>query len=204
MNKPWVLIVNSDIAFFPGTLQNIVSSYHYGPVQFDIGFMSLTGHWSGVIITRHCIDTIGYFDENIYPAFYEDDDYGIRIQHAKLKPYIIPNTSALHGETDGSKGYVSGTGTLINSKDEKADPDWKRLGAQVSKGMSHSQWYLSKKWGWKPQDFLFGGKHEICKYPEGMEGKCVTPYTHPFNNESNPLRYWKLNMWALRRIFAIY
>jgi hypothetical protein len=41
--------------------------------RFGIGFTSLCcgSEWSTVVITRRLIDSIGYFDENFYPAYYE-------------------------------------------------------------------------------------------------------------------------------------
>ena len=47
----------------------------------------------------------GYFDENFYPAYYEDDDYAIRI-HLSQHFYAtkLENTPLMHGEIDGSKG----------------------------------------------------------------------------------------------------
>ena len=72
----WVLIVNSDIAFYPGILRKIAGSMQHfikAHSTFGIGFTSLCcgGEWSAIGITRRLVNKIGYFDENIYPAYYE-------------------------------------------------------------------------------------------------------------------------------------
>lgn len=109
----WVLIVNSDIAFYPGILRKIAGSMQHfikAHSTFGIGFTSLCcgGEWSAIGITRRLVNKIGYFDENIYPAYYEDDDYGIRIHHAGMHAVKFNNTPRLHGSIDGSKDYESG------------------------------------------------------------------------------------------------
>ena len=56
----------------------------------------------------------GYFDENFYPAYYEDDDYAIRI-HLSQHFYAtkLENTPLMHGEIDGSKGSLFTLHTFI-------------------------------------------------------------------------------------------
>ena len=104
----WVLIVNSDIAFYPDTLRKIAASVeqqlHDDPL-FGIGFTSLccSVEWSAIIVTRRLINRIGYFDENIYPAAWEDDDYSIRVALSGMHAARFDQTPLLHGERDGSK-----------------------------------------------------------------------------------------------------
>ena len=63
---------------------------------------------------------VGYFDENFYPAYYEDDDYAIRI-HLSNHFYAtkLENTPLMHGEIDGSKGvfmsFISYIHTYIHT-----------------------------------------------------------------------------------------
>jgi GT2 family glycosyltransferase len=54
------------------------------------------------------VEKIGYFDENYYPAYYEDDDYAIRVHHSGMKAIRFNDTALLHGELDGSLDYLSG------------------------------------------------------------------------------------------------
>jgi hypothetical protein len=53
------------------------------------------------------VQAIGYFDENFYPAYYEDDDYAIRV-HLSEKFYAVKleDTPLMHGEIDGTKGLL--------------------------------------------------------------------------------------------------
>ena len=38
--------------------------------------------WHLVVFGKATVDRIGYFDENFYPAYYEDNDYGRRMRVA--------------------------------------------------------------------------------------------------------------------------
>jgi len=40
-----------------------------------------SGKYSLFAINKSCIKKVGFFDENIYPAYFEDDDYDYRISH---------------------------------------------------------------------------------------------------------------------------
>lgn len=40
--------------------------------------------WHCIGFTRKTVDTIGYFDEQFYPGYYEDNDYGYRLQLAGI------------------------------------------------------------------------------------------------------------------------
>ena len=112
-HSQWVFVVNSDIAFYPGVLRR-VAKHTYKALKynstFGVGFTSLCcgSEWSAVLFTKRMVDKIGFFDENFYPAYYEDDDYGIRIRHSNYKAFRYDNTPLLHGEIDGSKDYLSG------------------------------------------------------------------------------------------------
>jgi len=113
----YLFVINNDVIFHPETIDNLIESLHdtgYSMVtcnniapnmtidQFkDMKIDTNKDHdmrpitnwreegpdFSGFLITKKTIDEIGYFDENYYPAYYEDNDYHIRIlkagKHAK-------------------------------------------------------------------------------------------------------------------------
>jgi GT2 family glycosyltransferase len=73
----WVLHVNNDVAFYPGVLRNIHRATEkclHHDEKFGIGFTSLCcgGEWSAVVFARRMVEAVGLFDENFYPAYYED------------------------------------------------------------------------------------------------------------------------------------
>jgi hypothetical protein len=90
IDETWWLIANSDIAYPQGILANIARTvngalasdallpeqvfaihtftFQYGPANL----------WSNFAITKNAVSKVGFFDENLYPAFWEDADYGWR------------------------------------------------------------------------------------------------------------------------------
>jgi hypothetical protein len=206
-----VLIVNSDIAFYPGVLQRIsraVERQLRRDPLFGIGFTSLCcgSEWSAVVFTRRLVEKIGYMDENFYPAYYEDDDYAIRAYYAGMRAVVFNNTALLHGEIDGSKDYLSGVvASVYLSPGAKKDPAiirWRKL---FEAGVERSRGYINKKWGLALEDFNkkrrkrrgaedAGKITEIdCKSAAGINGKCRTLFTRPFNDSTRELSHWELD-----------
>lgn len=202
-NNSWVLVINNDISFFPGILKriarNVEHSFLHDP-KFGVGFTSLCcgGEWSAVAFTGRLVDEIGYFDENFYPAYYEDDDYAIRIHYSSYHAVRFNNTPLLHGEIDGSKDYLSGLFTQLYLRPEKnaATDEWRRA---HEAGMKVSVPYIEAKWGAKMGDFKSKTKLD-CKSLEGINSKCITPYKRPFNDEKHNLSYWEMSAEVLQRI----
>jgi len=150
-NNSWVLVINSDIAFYPGILKRISKETERSMAHienFGIGFTSLCcgGEWSAVIFTRKLVERIGYMDENFYPAYYEDDDYAIRIHYSGLKAIKYQDTPLLHGEIDGSKDYASGIFKELywKPKNDLATKRWKKM---FEYGVIVSTKYIASKWG---------------------------------------------------------
>ena len=191
----WVLVVNSDIAFYPGVLGRLAKSVERQlsrDPKFGIGFTSLCcgSEWSAVVFTRRIVNAIGYLDENYYPAYYEDDDYAIRVFQSGMHAMRFNSTPLLHGTIDGSKDYESGVAKAIYFVENKKDPaivTWRKL---FEAGVKHSEAYLQRKWGIVTSK---NNKHKIdCKSVVGMNGGCSVPYRHPFNDSTKSLSWWIL------------
>jgi hypothetical protein len=45
-------------------------------------------NWSVFAINRACIQTVGFFDEEFFPAYFEDNDYHRRVKIADETRYI--------------------------------------------------------------------------------------------------------------------
>ena len=175
----WVLIVNSDIAFYPGTLRNISVSVEqqlhdnslFGIGLFDVG-------WSAFMVTRRLINRIGYFDENIYPAYYEDNDYGTRVALSGMHAARFDNAPILHGDS-----RLTGTESrLLNVK----------FRALFEVSLPRTQEYMTAKWG-RPHCWPID-----CKFVKGMNAHHhdhdkPVPFKHPFGDASKPLWYWQLD-----------
>lgn len=71
-NASWWAIVNSDIVFAPGDLAKLAETME---TRGEMAFLRTP---SVIGISPETIEKTGYFDENFYPAYYEDNDYVYR------------------------------------------------------------------------------------------------------------------------------
>jgi hypothetical protein len=95
-----------DITFSEGDLENA----NEASKACDIAFSSLPAKYSFFSLSKKCVNLVGFFDENIHPANFEDDDYDRRIKRYEL----------LIGTFDFD-GYHIGSGTTHNlSEDDRA------------------------------------------------------------------------------------
>lgn len=77
----YAFILNDDIYF--GKKEYEVQEYIN--LHKDNGFMvGKDINWSSFIISKHTIKKIGWFDENFFPAYYEDNDFCYRMQLAGI------------------------------------------------------------------------------------------------------------------------
>lgn len=125
--KSW-LIVNDDVWFGPGYLgvlckvctDDFVSSQH-------MIFTHPTAETPQCFVwTRKAVDEFGYFDENFWPAYYEDLDMRFRFKIGNASTYHIP----LYGQNHG-KPYPGGQ-------------NWN--GMKDGAGLFNRAYFL-KKWG---------------------------------------------------------
>jgi hypothetical protein len=92
----WI-ITNNDTVFLPGDLEKyvILHSQHH-----DDLIVQPNGAFSCFLITPKIVQTVGLFDENIWPIYCEDVDYFIRMK--KYGVERIPINSDLGYSNDGS------------------------------------------------------------------------------------------------------
>ena len=71
-----VLLLNDDIVFGkPVNEINTIISEHPN-YQVIVG----PKFWSVLFVSKRCVETVGYFDEKFFPAYYEDNDYAYRMK----------------------------------------------------------------------------------------------------------------------------
>lgn len=87
----------------------------YGPIE-----------WALAAINPIALETIGYFDENFAPAYYDDTDYSLRARRAGLKSLVAPDTNLRH----------AGSGSLEQVDRNVHDDQFMR-----------NQGYYFRKWG---------------------------------------------------------
>lgn len=117
--------------------------------------------WHLIAIKRAMIERCGYFDENFYPAYYEDSDYIRRwelngIHNPMSQTQKLPKVEVAAG--------LQGTALAKDSGVVKID-------------YAASRQYFVEKWGSEP---LYGTQEERDRM-----------YIYPFNNPKNAVDFWE-------------
>jgi hypothetical protein len=124
----WILMLNDDIGLGAQQLNEIKSVLKTDTFS-DKWLVYGPYYWSVFAINRACVENVGFFDENFYPAYFEDNDY-----HYRLK-LIDPSRFAEAG-TAFSPNVKRNSATLARL------PKINRF--------SENQKYYHKKWGGGP------------------------------------------------------
>jgi GT2 family glycosyltransferase len=130
---PYWLIFNSDIELGANDLAKIKAF-----VEPRLDSHGLLWAWgmSAFAITPLALETIGFFDENIYPAYLEDCDYHYRAKLAGIQCENIPDLGLLHGELVNGK--------IQGSRAIGSDPKMLRENGRTHQGNFE---YYRQKWG---------------------------------------------------------
>lgn len=98
-----VLVINQDVLLKPDTYEILnnepgefvtaVSTGRMdkllGDVRQPVGGRRPHPDFSCFRLTKRCYETVGPFDENFYPAWFEDNDYHIRLSRAGIEAYCV-------------------------------------------------------------------------------------------------------------------
>ncbi len=87
----WVFIGSNDTFLHPGSIRAAIDM----PKEPNVAIWNLR-EANFFLINRSTIDAVGWFDENFYPAYKEDQDYYYRSTLAGLKWVDVPGASANH------------------------------------------------------------------------------------------------------------
>lgn len=161
MNAEYWIIANDDVAFGPGLLKEMVdtlnSDKNIGMIHPNPGDYNI-GAWDLFLIRENVVKIFGLFDENTYPAYCEDADYIMRMQHRPIRKIVGLENKYMHGHGDSTMYYETGSQT------EKNEPELKEKLNRVNEMNIE---YLTKKWG------------------PGWRG--LSPNKDPFEGESIPI-----------------
>jgi hypothetical protein len=119
----WAFIASNDLVIGPGSLARAVEAAGTG--NADIWHV---WSWNCFLISRRAVRQAGWFDENFYPAYKEDQDYSRRCARAGVTQQNVPGTAARH----------SGSATI------HSDEDYWLSNARTC---SENHAYYLKKWG---------------------------------------------------------
>ena len=121
---PWWLIVNADIEFAPGDLERLTLAMHPNPMVatlFEFGAFALN---------PAAVDKVGWFDENLHPMYFEDNDYKRRMMLRGV-PYLKVDGKTRHDNS-----------STINSDQRLALRNQETFGLNAA--------YYLEKWGGPP------------------------------------------------------
>ena len=99
-----LLLLNDDVVFGK-TIEDILKVIDDHP---EYTLINCKYYWSVFLITKECIDDVGYFDDKFFPAYFEVNDFGRRhsiqynsvdtkwrFEHSGLDPIIKRNSSTI-------------------------------------------------------------------------------------------------------------
>jgi hypothetical protein len=91
-----VFIVGNDVEFHPGDLQRLEQAIIDFP---EADFIFGNHSYSNFLVRRSGFDKVGWFDENFFPAYFEDSDHWRRIIRTKAKAC---HATGMHSKHEGS------------------------------------------------------------------------------------------------------
>lgn len=75
---PWWMISSNDNAWGPGAMAQMANESGEDRVVFS------GTHWDSYTLGSQVVAKVGLFDENLYPAYYEDLDYLARLEYHEI------------------------------------------------------------------------------------------------------------------------
>lgn len=82
-NDDIIIICNDDITFNENTLPSIINAYHENPNRF-IAPCAGANIFSCFLLPKQIYEIVGPFDEQFWPAYFEDNDYSKRVTNAGI------------------------------------------------------------------------------------------------------------------------
>lgn len=169
--SPYWVIVNDDVSFMPGLLQELHDCYEnnkdagliHGKPCF-LPYLTKFGSYDMFLIRDWVVKEYGLFDVNYYPAYYEDFDHMMRLLNEPIKIINKLNHTYLHGDTTDYN--TSGSNT------QKASDD---LYIRMTNSRYKNFDYFFKKWNISPE------------YINSINYSSI--YKYPFNNPNNSVSF---------------
>jgi len=89
-SAPWWLIAGNDNYFHPGALATFAAEARQDAVILSAAIPA----WTAFTIGDRVITKVGLFDDNFHPAYFEDNDYEIRVQRKGCE--IVRSLAAIY------------------------------------------------------------------------------------------------------------
>lgn len=134
---PYHFICSNDIQFQRGDMARMAQAAKNPEEAIIVGNFG----FAYFIVTKKGMETVGTFDENFYPAYYEDCDWMRRARLLGFEHTIVQGMTAIHGEAPHW-----GSATIHSNKHY-----------QQKNGITGNQnsIYFERKWGGPPAKEVF-------------------------------------------------
>jgi GT2 family glycosyltransferase len=94
-------IVSNDVVFEPGALEQLSQAR-----RNEITLTSDAPHWQAFVLGDEAVSDIGLFDESLFPAYFEDNDYARRAKFVGVNIRLL-NIRVRHDNSSTIKaGYM--------------------------------------------------------------------------------------------------
>lgn len=113
-HEPYWLIGSSDTSYLPGSLEKFAQ--YSGPNVFVKSIGQSGGGWHTFSVGEQIVKTVGLFDEYLYPAYFEDNDYERRMLMAGFENNIIDPGIEVN-DNDGSQTIKSDSNFMNKNND---------------------------------------------------------------------------------------
>lgn len=97
---PWWMIANADMVFGPGDLERLAAA-----MASDEPTLALLFEFGAFGFNQAVIDEVGWYDENFYPIYYDDNDFERRCKLGGVKIMRLLNRCQHVGSATINSGY---------------------------------------------------------------------------------------------------
>jgi len=136
-----IVIMNDDVELGRNTFEKVAAHVRQHPIVSNGGFALFAQ-------SPECTRRVGYYDENFWPAYYEDTDYQVRLARAGVSLSWPEGVDPIHH---------AGCWTTVH---RLGNPEW------MKDGIAASMSYFLRKWRHFPH-----GTSPIPMYEKPFDGK---------------------------------
>src|SRR6185436_14742652 len=105
----YIIISNDDVQFLPGTIEALVNAAEKSPEDlffYPHSAESGANAWSMFLQRKALQEKIGLYDETFFPAYFEDDDYSLRMRKAGIRAVPVVGAGYVHFASSTIQAYT--------------------------------------------------------------------------------------------------
>lgn len=141
-----MLISNDDVIFDPYLIEEMIKAWNTNPeCMFFYPAASNASMFAVYAMRKNLFTTVGNFDENFYPAYFEDNDYNYRMRIYGYTEKCVESAHYTH----------KGSATIKSYSDKEMNKHHKTF-QQLAR-------YYKEKWGGLPNEEIYTEPFVGCK-----------------------------------------